>query len=127
MRSTKDLKNWTEEVDVLIEPYHLSFPYVFEDHGKIYMIPESQENDTIRLYQANADLTDFRFVRILLKQERDKQINFSFNDSHVYHKDDKFFLFTSYQKDWMYYQELYLTDDLLNGEFTKHPQSPFVP
>lgn len=124
MTKTKDLQIWSKPVVVLSEPFHLSFPYVFEDHGKIYMIPESQESDTIRLYQANADLTDFRFVRILLKQERDEQINFSFNDSHVYHQDDKYFLFTSYQKDWMYYQELYLTDDLLNGEFTKHPQSP---
>ena len=24
----------------------------------------------------------------------------------------------------MYYQELYMTDDLQNGEFTKHPHSP---
>ena len=111
MSKTKDLLTWSKPVVVLSEPFHLSFPYVFEDHGNIYMIPESQESDTIRLYRANADLTDFRLVRILLKQD-------------VYYKDDKYYLFTSYQKNWMYYQELYITDDLQNGEFTKHPHSP---
>ena len=124
MSKTKDLLTWSKPVVVLSESFHLSFPYVFEDHGNIYMIPESQESDTIRLYQANANLTDFRLVRILLKQERGEQINFSFNDSHVYYKDGKYYLFTSYQKNWMYYQELYMTDDLQNGEFTKHPHSP---
>ena len=114
MTKTKDLKNWS----------HLSFPYVFEDHGMVYMIPESQESDSVRLYKANHDLTSFTFVRTLLSQKRDSGINFSFNDSHLYQKDGRYYLFTSYQKDWMYYQELYTADDLLTGIFMKHPQSP---
>ena len=36
MRSTKDLEIWTEEVDVLVEPFHLSFPFVFEENGKVH-------------------------------------------------------------------------------------------
>lgn len=124
MTKTKDLKTWSPPQAVLKEPYHLSFPYVFEDHGNIYMIPESQECDSIRLYQANDDMSSFTFVRTLLSQERVNGINFSFNDSHIYKKDGCYYLFTSYQKDWMYYQELYITDDLLNGTFVKHPQSP---
>lgn len=124
MTKTKDLKTWSQPQAVLKEPYHLSFPYVFEDHGNIYMIPESQECDSIRLYQANEDLSSFTFVRTLLSQERVNGINFSYNDSHIYKKDGRYYLFTSYQKDWMYYQELYITDDLLSGIFVKHPQSP---
>ena len=123
MTKTKDLKTWSQPQTVLKEPYHLSFPYVFEDHGNIYMIPESQECDSVRLYQANDDMSSFSFVRTLLSQERVNGINFSYNDSHIYKKDGRYFLFTSYQKDWMYYQELFITDDLLNGTFVRHPQS----
>jgi len=124
MIKTKDLKTWTEPQIVLKEPFHLSFPYVFEDNGTVYMIPESQEDDSIRLYQANEDLTSFTYVRTLLKQERKDGINFCYNDSHIYCKGEKYYLFTSYQKDWMYYQELFMSDNLLNGTFLRHPQSP---
>ena len=124
MSKSIDLRHWTVPQVVLKEPYHLSFPFVFEDHGKIYMIPESQESDSIRLYRANLDLSSFTYVRTLLEQERGAGINFNFNDSHIFCKDNKYYLFTSYQKDWMYYQELYVADDLLNGVFLKHPQSP---
>ena len=124
MSKTRDLKTWTKPRVVLKEPFHLSFPFVFEYHGFIYMIPESQESNSIRLYRANADLTSFTYVRTLLEQRRERDINFSYNDSHVYFKDSRCYLFTSYQKDWMYYQELFVADDLLNGEFVRHPQSP---
>ena len=124
MIKTKDLKTWTEPQIVLQEPFHLSFPYVFEDDGFIYMIPESQENDSIRLYRANSALTSFTFVRTLLQQEKKGGIHFNFNDSHIYKKGGKYYLFTSYQKDWMYYQELYVTDNLFEGNFVRHQCSP---
>jgi hypothetical protein len=67
-------------------------------------------------------------VRTLLHQERQDGTHYNLNDSHIYIKEEcgkkTYFLFTSYQKDWMYYQELSVTDDLLHGEFTKHPCSP---
>ena len=124
MIKTSDLKTWTKPQIVLKESFHLSFPYVFEDNGNVYMIPESQECDSIRLYQANKHLTSFSYIRTLLHQKRIKDIHYNFNDSHVYKKGDKYYLFTSYQKNWMYYQELYITDDLLKGTFIKHPMSP---
>ncbi len=36
---------------VLEEDYHLSFPFIFEEGGEIYMIPESSKNKDIRLYK----------------------------------------------------------------------------
>lgn len=124
MTKTSDLKNWSKPITVLKEPFHLSFPYVFEDNGKIYMIPESQEDDSIRLYQANEGLTSFSYVRTMLMQERENGIHYNFCDNHIYKKNGIYYLFTSYQKNWLYYQELYFTGDLLNGTFKKHPQSP---
>lgn len=124
MVKTTDLHNWTSPIVVLRESFHLSFPFVFEDNGNIYMIPESQEADSIRLYKANEDLTSFTYVRTLIKKEKREDIHYNLNDNHVLFKDGKYYLFTSYQKDWMYYQELYMADDLLKGEFIRHPQSP---
>ncbi|MBP5340003.1 MAG: hypothetical protein J6Z14_12015 [Prevotella sp.] len=125
MVKTSDLKAWTEPVIVLRQPFHLSFPYVFEDNGQVYMVPESQESDAIHLFRAdNDELTSFSKVRTLLHQERKDGIHYNLNDSHIHRADKKYYLFTSYQKDWMYYQDLYVTDDLLKGELVKHPCSP---
>lgn len=38
---------------VLSEPYHLSYPCVFECENNIYMIPESADNRSVDLYMAN--------------------------------------------------------------------------
>jgi hypothetical protein len=44
--------NFGEPFEVLRRPYHLSYPFVFEDSGEIYMIPESRSNRTVELYRA---------------------------------------------------------------------------
>ena len=124
MIKTRDTIHWSEPVIVLQEPFHLSFPLVFEEDDQVYMIPESEENDSIRLYRANGDLTSFSYVRTLLFQERVEGLKCNFVDSHVYKKDGLFYLFTSFMKDWKTTQELYVSDSLLEGVFKKHPSSP---
>jgi hypothetical protein len=37
---------------VLEEPWHLSYPFVFEHAGQVWMIPESSSNRSIALYRA---------------------------------------------------------------------------
>jgi len=39
-------------VQVLERPYHLSYPFVFEDAGQIWMIPEAAMSGAIELYRA---------------------------------------------------------------------------
>ena len=124
MCKTNDLMCWTKPTVVLKEPFHLSFPFVFEDNGEVYMIPESEANNSIRLYKANPDLTSFTFVRDLLNQEKSIGMNCNYVDSHIYKKDGVFYLFTSYMINWEMMQELYFSDDLLNGAFQRHPSSP---
>ena len=41
-----------EIAEVLRRPYHLSYPFVFELNGEVYMIPETRENKTVELYRA---------------------------------------------------------------------------
>lgn len=124
MTKTTDLVHWTEPVDVLSLSYHLSFPFVFEENGVVYMIPESNEADAVCLYQANDDLTEFTFVRKLVEQPRTKDICFNYCDNHILKKDGVYYLFTSVSYRWKYDLELYYSDDLLNGQFQKHPMSP---
>ena len=38
--------------EVLRRPYHLSYPFLFEENGEIYMIPETKSNRTVELYRA---------------------------------------------------------------------------
>jgi hypothetical protein len=38
---------------VLSEPWHLSYPYLFEHRGEVWMIPESSQSRKISLYRAN--------------------------------------------------------------------------
>lgn len=44
--------NLGEIVEVLRRPYHLSYPFLFEHAGHIYMIPETKQNRTVELYRA---------------------------------------------------------------------------
>lgn len=37
---------------IIENPYHMSYPCVFEHNGEFYMIPESSANDSITLYKA---------------------------------------------------------------------------
>jgi hypothetical protein len=45
--------DWSYQGIVLKEPFHLSYPCVFEWEGEWYMIPESHKANAIRLYRAD--------------------------------------------------------------------------
>lgn len=123
MKKTENLKDWTKPITVLREPFHLSFPFVFEYNGNVYMIPETQASDSIRLYRGNDDLTDFTLERVLISKQRTDEVKFNYCDSHLLKKDGVWFLFSSIAYNWTYYLELYYSDDL-HHDFIKHPASP---
>lgn len=124
MVHTTDLIHWSQPVTVLVEPWHLSFPFVFNLNDGVYMIPESEACNEVRLYKANEDLSSFTFVKTLLQQEHTDNIFFNYSDSHVFQKDGICYLFTSVYYKWEYHLELYYTDDLLLHPLRLHPQSP---
>ena len=47
-----DGKQFTKWKPIIKEKYHLSYPYVFEKDGEIYMIPESNEAREVYAYKA---------------------------------------------------------------------------
>lgn len=125
MTSTVDLKNWTMPVCVLKEAYHLSFPWVFEHGGEIYMLPEAGASKSIRLYKAMDDsLTKFEYSATLLKEPKDRKVFMSYGDTCIHIKDGVFYMFTQLQyEDRINTLELY-TSSSLTGPYTPHPMSP---
>jgi hypothetical protein len=52
---------------VLDQPYHLSYPFVFEWNGETYMVPESGENKTVELYRCVEFPDRWEFVHNLME------------------------------------------------------------
>lgn len=118
MRKTSDLIQWSEEVDVLVEPFHLSFPNVFEHNGKIYMLPETGADHSISLYEAEDDTLCRWKLKSKLMQE-----DIPWYDSTIYCKEGKYYLFTSHDDNIQQTQHLFISDNL-DGPYREHPCSP---
>lgn len=118
MRKTSDLITWTPEVDILIEPFHLSFPNVFEHEGKVYMLPETGANKKLTVYEAvNTSLTQWKPVKDILDDGR------VLYDSTIYKKDGVYYLFTGSDNEVIQEEFLYTSDNLY-GPYKEHPCSP---
>lgn len=120
MIKTNDLINWNDPVEVLKHSTHLSFPFVFEEAGNIYMIPETnQENNIQLLGNANQDLSEWTIKKVIL--EGDKYV-----DSSILLHDSVYYLFTTVLRDnYEHELQLYYSEDLY-GKFKEHPKSPIA-
>jgi hypothetical protein len=114
--SSADTKSWHYERVVLDEPFHLSYPYVFENNGEFYMLPESAEAGELRLYRARSFPFQWELCATLLKG--------TFLDSSIAFYQGMWWLFTttSRQNDEL---ALYFAKDLI-GPWQVHPASPIV-
>ena len=57
---------WSSPRTVLERDHHLSYPFVFEHEGAIYMLPETEEAGRIELHRAVEFPYDWRLDRVLL-------------------------------------------------------------
>lgn len=128
MIRTNNLKTWSDPCIVLKESFHLSYPYVFEDEGMIYMMPETSAAGEVRLYKAdNNELSSFSLDTVLLKHDTCKtSINIDFSDSSIYkHSDGLYYLMTTLCINGVNELSLYVSD-CLRGAYRAHPMSPIV-
>lgn len=120
MIKTKDLEHWSKPVTVLKENCHLSYPWVFEENGHVYMIPETSHLRSIRLYEAeNEDLSSFTYKKTLL----DSGDNYS--DSSIYKNLNCYYLMTTIRKNGENQLKLYYADRLF-GPYLEHVNSPIA-
>ena len=52
LATSEDGLHWDYQQLVLVEPFHLSYPCVFKHSGQYYMVPETRQSDSVRLYRA---------------------------------------------------------------------------
>jgi hypothetical protein len=107
---------------VLERPYHLSYPFLFDYRGEIYMLPETAQNRTLELYRCTRFPDQWEFVKTLM--------------NHIYAVDatfleyeDKWWLFVNLKKDGgssLDALHLFFGDDPLSSQWTKHPLNPVV-
>jgi hypothetical protein len=108
---------WRYEQIVLSEPFHLSYPYVFEWQNTFYMIPETLGAKAVCLYRADEFPTRWSLVT--------KLIDGPCADSSIVRSNDLWWLFvcsTPYQHDTL---RLYFAEEL-TGPWREHPRSPLI-
>lgn len=110
-------------VTILEAPYHLSYPFVFRKEGTYYMIPESEANGTVDIYEC----TEFPYK---WKLKKNLLSDIKAVDSTVVFHDDKWWLFTNVKENEgaSFLDELfvYYCDDIINCELKRHIQNPVV-
>ena len=111
----------SEPVEVLKEKFHLSYPHIFKDNNEYYMIPETMEANSIRLYKAIDFPKKWEFKKTLIS-------NVSAVDATTLFYKNKVWLFTNIAKDGASdWEELYLFySDNIFGEWHSHPLNPII-
>jgi hypothetical protein len=67
LATSSDGHSWVYQGIVLNEPFHLSYPYVFFWEDSYFMIPETHQAGSVRLYRASGFPTQWRYECTLLK------------------------------------------------------------
>ncbi len=114
--TSTDGRSFRYERIVLREPFHLSYPYVFEDGADVYMVPETYEAGAVRLYRATRFPDQWALDTTLLSGK-------PFVDSSLVRYRDRWWMFTSTPENsdlLLYYA------DALRGPWTPHPANPIV-
>ena len=114
---------YTESKVVIEEDYHMSYPFLFEENGVLYMIPETGENETVQLYKCIDFPLRWEFQEILLE-------NIKTADSTLFKHKGMYWLFTNEKvvegaKNWDILN-LYFSKGLSNQEWIAHPLNPVV-
>jgi hypothetical protein len=111
---TRDLSEFEYVGEVLKEPFHLSYPFVFSEGSSVFLIPETSSQNEVSLYK----FEDFPYKpvrsRVLLKGP--------YVDSSMFKHGGLWYLFTT-SNDGL---EIFFTDNIETGELESHPCNPIT-
>jgi hypothetical protein len=111
---------WSPPRRVLERDHHLSYPFVFEHEGAIYLLPETGEAGRIELHRAVDFPYEWRLDRVLLD-------GLTAVDATLHVQDDLFWLFANVVEGDEHRGELWLfSSRSLDGEWRAHPRNPIV-
>ena len=114
LAKSDDWFNWKYEQIVLSEPFHLSYPYVFEWENNYYMIPETGAADEVRLYRADDFPKKWSYICMLIRG--------GFLDASIFIHNGKWWLFAAKGDDTLH---LFFADNLM-GPWQSHPKNPII-
>lgn len=100
---------------VLAEPFHLSYPCVFELEGDFYLLPEAWESGKLMLYKAQAFPWAWERCKVLFE--------LGYADPQVFLHDGVWYLFLNTDPLTNATASLYWAESPL-GRWRAHPQSP---
>lgn len=107
---------------ILEKPYHLSYPYIFEYKGEMYMIPESMKNNKIDLYRCKNFPNKWEHEETLID-------NLPALDATLLEISGKWWLFANIKSEsgsTFDTLHLYYSDNPLSSNWKPHPQNPIV-
>ena len=111
---------WSAPTRVLERDYHLSYPFVFEHEGGLWMIPESAENRTVELWRCVEFPARWRLERTLLEGVRCV-------DATLHRAGDRWWMFANRAagESRLFDDELCLySAERLAGPWQPHPKNP---
>lgn len=115
--------NYELPVKVLEKDYHLSYPFLIEENGELYMIPESSENRTIELYKCTNFPFKWELEKILMN-------DIEAVDSTVIFRDNKYWLFANVAENvgasTLDELHLFSSNSLLSDNWISHPKNPII-
>ena len=111
-----DGKEWDYREVIIDEPFHLSYPCVFEWEDSYYLIPESRADFSVRLYRATEFPEAWEYVGNLLS-------GYEYVDPSIFHYQDEWWMFISTEDSSVL--NLYFSEELSTG-WRPHPMNPIV-
>lgn len=118
LATSNDGLHWVYKQIVLDEPFHLSYPCVFKWNGEYFMIPESHQAYSIRLYKSIMFPTRWVLVRTLLCGR-------DYVDATIFRHGEKWWIFAGADSRRTSNLYLYYSEDLM-GPWLEHPESPII-
>lgn len=113
--------NYSEPRVVLERDYHLSYPFIFNHDNKIYMMPETLQNNTIEIYEAEEFPYKWKLKKVLLKDIKAV-------DATIFRYDQKYWMFANIAnaEDSML-EDLHLFySDSIFGDWQEHSKNPVI-
>jgi hypothetical protein len=107
-----DYTSWEFCGVVLDEPFHQSYPQVFEQSGEFYMIPESRKSGSVRLYKSVDFPLKWKFQKSLITGQ--------FTDPSILNHNELWYIFTT---DHNYFLRCFVSKSF-DGDYREHPKSP---
>lgn len=106
---------------VLEEPWHLSYPFMIEDDGELWLIPESSANRTVSIYRAVS--VAHRWIK-----ETDLLMDIEASDTTILRYQGRFWMFAAVRKNMGSFSDslsIFIADRLL-GPWRPHPANPVL-